>query len=97
MYKELEVRRGIMLLDEKKPDWRDSFDPESLNMLYIGGCVLYQVFGGYTEGLDALGINYGGLEFEYGFDCDLQDDLRKDEFNETWKQLAKQPQASPVY
>ncbi len=90
MYKELEVRRGIMLLDEKAPEWREKFDPETLDMLYIGGCVLYQVFGGFTEGLEALGINYGGLEFDYGFDLDMQAH-HKDEFNETWKQLA-QPQ-----
>ncbi len=95
MYKELEVRRGIMLLDEKKPDWRDSFDPGSLDMEDIDHCVLTQVFGGYIVGLSALGID--GSEYTHGFELLSTESSRLDEWNETWKQLVGQSKASPVY
>ncbi len=58
MYQQEQVERGIALLDEKKPTWREKFDPDALEMSWYTTCTLGQVFGGYEDGLWVLGITH---------------------------------------
>lgn len=67
------VQRGVALLDQRVPDWRERIDVERLDMAVSAHCVLGQLNGGhrtptpYTAGLDALGLDYQGGE-EHGFE-----------------------------
>ncbi len=53
------------LLDAKWPGWATKIDRDLLNMR--AHCILYQIYGGYSDGLIALEINR--TIFEY-FLCD---------------------------
>lgn len=51
------VRKGAAFLDENGPaDWRGSIAPTKLDLGNGGTCVLGQVYGDYSRGLDRLGI-----------------------------------------
>src|SRR6266700_3484961 len=56
MYQQEQVERGIALLDEKKPTWREKFVPAALEMSWYTTCILGQVYGEYMDGLWYLGI-----------------------------------------
>jgi hypothetical protein len=49
------VAKGIYLLDCEAGNWRELVDPEQLETTSYRYCVLGQVHGTYSEGLDALG------------------------------------------
>lgn len=56
------VLRGIQLLDEKMPDWRDKIDPKTLDLANDCNCVIGQLFGSYyytNSRLDIYGPDYG--------------------------------------
>ncbi len=104
MYRESEVRRGIVLLDEKLPDWRIRFDPGNLDMSRCSTCVLGQVFGSYGEGLVALGVNYEQAPV-YGFDLPNIPSNSTEwefsmaqyrEFGNTWRNLTNPPRSDLV-
>lgn len=62
------VGRGVALLDEHNPDWREHVDSHSLNMSSSCGCVLGQVYGSYDAGLAALGMSeFGSEPSRFGF------------------------------
>ena len=50
------VLRGVALLDEKVPNWRDRVKKDRLQMWDCFYCVLGQLFGYYSTGLKALNI-----------------------------------------
>jgi hypothetical protein len=69
------VRKGVTLLDETTPNWRDSVSTATLHMNRSSHCVLGQVYGSYWAGLSALDIDEHGKD--YGFHIDysqLEDD-----------------------
>ena len=57
------VSRGAQLLDSLKPGWREMV--QDLQMASNKRCVLGQLFGGFTAGLENLGVE-GATD--YGFD-----------------------------
>lgn len=67
------VARGVALLDEHVPDWRDRIDPNRLNMIDGCRCVLGQVFdagpfaveSGYWIGAHELGL-WDDIHIEQG-------------------------------
>ena len=59
------VRRGATLLDERLPGWPSRLDAATLNLFNSRLCVLGQLYGDYTLGLGALGIERSARE--YGF------------------------------
>lgn len=73
---ERRVQKGMELLDEQKPDWRESIHIESLNIGTIHTCVLGQVFGNYFRGKDVLNLNdyEGGDARDLGFIAVYSDD-----------------------
>ncbi len=63
-----QFERGVALMDSKLEDnWIYGVDPDTLDMSSAFKCVLGQFFGGYFEGREWLGIEYG-MGHEYGFD-----------------------------
>lgn len=74
------VDRGVALLDEREPNWRDQVDPRYLDMRTACNCILGQVYGrgpfadpGWSLGLHELGLAFNSddltLQYaaEYGF------------------------------
>ena len=61
------VKSGIALLDAHfgGSSWKTDIDLDTLDLGSCGVCVLGQLFGDYSEGLDELGIGGG---YSYGFD-----------------------------
>lgn len=51
------VDKGVELLDQQQPGWRDRIDVSSLDMHQGGSCVLGQLFGDYFDGRSKLGLN----------------------------------------
>ena len=48
------VDRGIKILDRQLPLWRQKINIESLNMIDGECCIIGQLFGEYSKGLDEL-------------------------------------------
>jgi hypothetical protein len=63
------VARGVALLDERVPGWREKINVETLDMGDYCFCVLGQQFGDFGEGLINLDFDLGDgdLAREYGF------------------------------
>ena len=79
------VAKGVMLLDEKQPDWRDSVDVERFNIHCIFSCLLTQVFGSWGEGKHELSLRDGRHAAEYGFELAELGFSREDvELNDEW-------------
>jgi hypothetical protein len=66
---EVRVARGVALLDETVPDWRQRIDVETLDMTDGTQCVVGQVFAAaYWYGLGRLGLDEGSWDsHDYGF------------------------------
>ena len=74
------VLRGVALLDEKVPDWRERINPDRLSMVSCNSCILGQLFGNYFEGARMLGI-YGS---DYGFNVSGEDTYLR--LRQLWKE-----------
>lgn len=66
------VARGIEILNDRDPDWREMIDAAILDMSDAWLCILGQRFGEYTQGLDELapgpGIDHGAWAISHGFE-----------------------------
>jgi hypothetical protein len=51
------VERGAEYLDEDWPDWPERIDLETLDLNGGDRCVLGQLFGGFREGREILGLS----------------------------------------
>lgn len=84
------VSRGVALLDERKPNWRELIDTKKLDMTCQYNCILGQVYRSYMQGLSALfTVN---LSFDHacnhGFHLPVGSDRDNDGFDELaeeWK------------
>jgi hypothetical protein len=88
MFKE-QIARGIALINEKMPDWRENISIESLEMSMGDSCILGQLYsGGYSEGIDhLLGCHVGPDErlafaVAHGFNI-----AEADEDGHAWEEL----------
>lgn len=59
------VQNGSNLLDRVRPGWRDEIDLDTLDIGSLDCCVMGQLYGSYTRGLDALGLT--GKATAHGF------------------------------
>jgi hypothetical protein len=90
------VLRGLRLLEESRPDWFYAIDVLSLNIVDYGNCVLAQVYGSYTAGMEELFHNYSYDDIwghNYGFnipnDCPVEQVLYVRHYTENlWILLA---------
>lgn len=64
------IDKGVRLLDEKIPGWRDEIDWKELDIQFIDKCILGQLAGAHygEEILDILGFTSWEDSAEYGFD-----------------------------
>lgn len=67
---EIEVRRGIALLDRVRPGWIDEVDLGKLNINCCLDCVLGQLFGDYRFGYYELRLDTIPERQFYGFSYD---------------------------
>ena len=56
------VKKGADLLDRARPGWQDGIELDRLNIASSFRCILGQVYGEYSVGCEALGINGWGDE-----------------------------------
>ncbi len=61
------VGAGAALLDGRLPGWRDLVDVDRLDLAVCDECVLGQIFGDYSRGVDALGLTQADA-IQLGFD-----------------------------
>jgi len=64
----LAVKKGIFLLDEKVPGWREKIDVAELDMTSPCHCILGQVTGDYFLACEDLSLEQAEA-VELGFDC----------------------------
>lgn len=83
-----QIAKGIDYLDSVNPNWRESVNPASLNMVNARSCVLGQVFGNYYEavqGVRAAGKYPAALGFTYDGQGSLSDAPWSD-LNQQWRE-----------
>jgi hypothetical protein len=61
------VQRGRDLLDAMAPGWANRIDTIDLDMGADNHCILGQLFGGYEEGKQALGLANDDIAAHHGF------------------------------
>ena len=91
---EEQIKRGVQVLNEKKPGWAYSINIESLNIITPAYCVLGQVYGGYSDGLAELRIHYVDAG-NYGFTLTtLPSDAAEDwdTLTQEWKETIRRIQ-----
>lgn len=80
------VKRGMALLEEKYgPEWASKVDLDILDLGSSSSCVLGQVYGDWSEGVEALGLNTDGGDLDdshFGFDS--QGDETYAELGRVW-------------
>jgi len=90
---EQQIARGMALLDERRPGWREEIDPGSLDLEDDSMCVLGQLYGvdDFIDGLDAVGLSMY-QPIEHGFDIG-NDDLPElyAVLTAEWRQALTQP------
>ena len=86
----IRVAKGIAKLDEFRPEWRELINWETLEIWEPRKCLLFQIFGGYFEGLNAMGIHEPGSF--YGFDLSTHDGTGENFalLTEIWKEMASE-------
>jgi hypothetical protein len=74
------VQRGAALLDDLDPQWFEHIDLGRLDMGECARCILGQIYGNYTTGLDRIGndldqpawLGYSrDLEVSHGFEAEV--------------------------
>lgn len=79
------IKRGIALLDEQEPYWREHVVPEKLRMSHIHACVLGHVYGNYSIGLEVLGLPEWEQSAYHGFT--IPDDINPMLESNEWRAL----------
>lgn len=65
------VEAGAAFLDERHPGWVDDIDTEKLDLIDCRVCVLGQLFGSFSRGLDTLDLGDRSAR-RFGFDTFLE-------------------------
>lgn len=60
------VASGAAFLDEKYPAWRQKIDVDTIDISDGDYCILGQLYGSYSRGMDLLRLSYDGVE-DFGF------------------------------
>lgn len=94
-----EIAKGVKLLDQSQPDWRDEINLSTLDMGSNCYCVLGQLYGSYSAGADDLAIDLDSED--YGFELPLSNDSRPatgyDILTKEWKEAIEgPPKAQPT-
>ena len=60
------AQKGAAFLDRVLPDWASRVNPAAIRIESTTECVLGQIYGRFSEGVNALGISFG-QSARYGF------------------------------
>jgi len=63
-----DTQKSALLLDKRHPGWDKKIDLNTLSMYDANNCVLAQLYGGYTKGLDEIGLANGHEEYNFVMD-----------------------------
>lgn len=100
------VKAGVAFLDDNASeyasltDWRNKLDLSKLNIASGQSCVLGQLFGDYTTGIDRLGLTSTSARrkgFESDTYGDYGDSVTSDELNQAWKEALGNEIVGRVY
>lgn len=80
------VARGVALLDEKVPGWRERIDLSELNVAGFYSCPLGQVGGDYEVGAKLVGLVVGPATVEHGFYLGEDVPGTFEELNAAWRE-----------
>src|SRR5882762_2911653 len=82
---EEQIKSGVQVLNKKRPGWAQRIEIESLNIISPAYCIIGQVYGSYSDGLEVLRIHHMDAE-NYGFA------LNKSpyEYHEEWETLTQE-------
>ena len=70
---EQRVDLGLQLLDREVEGWRDRIDSAILDINSLNLCPLGQLFGGFQEGAEKLGLwESTEAQIEFGFDAEIK-------------------------
>jgi hypothetical protein len=78
------VKRGVALLDERLPTWRQRVNPDTLDLANGCRCIVGQVLGDYDEGVALLGLSQRDAE-RYGFFTSGRQTFRS--LTEAWQRV----------
>lgn len=81
---EKRVLAGAKFLDGERPGWRNAINVELLDVADGNCCVLGQLYGTYSEGVEALDLSRGEI-IDYGFDSSMGSPTY--DLTEAWKRL----------
>jgi hypothetical protein len=93
---ETRIERGMRLLDELEPGWRERVDLGRLDMSSCLTCILGQLYGDYTQGLSELGVWDAEA---YGFDTygpDPTTSQRYQELTAAWQEALRPAGEEPA-
>lgn len=82
LFDKIRVRRGMRLLDERAPGWRERVRPEQLRIETVHHCVLGQVYGNYRVGANTLGLS-DARAYSHGFSATTTKACR--ELSDVWR------------
>ena len=85
------VRRGAELLDRVHPGWREKIQIDTLDISSTRHCILGQLYGSYSEGLNAVGRVWTGRH--WGFI--LLSPLFEPVLQQAWKEEVQRPKGIP--
>ncbi len=94
MFREENVRRGMALLDERSPGWRQEIEVEFINVESPIDCPLGQVYNTYYNGLRELGLSVeesvacGFSLYDVVYDLQMYP-IYAEQMNFTWKGLLR--------
>lgn len=86
------VWAGIGFLDSRVPRWRKKIDLKKLDLRYSDCCVLGELYGDYSEGVDRLFGGDNDKAIELGFD--VEDYTQDEDADSEYKQLTAEWRAA---
>lgn len=90
------VRRGMKLLDEHMPGWKDKLNVQQLDMSSSYACVLGQLYKSLLNGRQALKLSQWVDVVNNGFGVSMSDQYRGNELTTVWVEEIQKDQPAPV-
>lgn len=84
------VERGTKLLDERRPNWFEEINVETLNIADYGNCILAQLNGGSFTDENITGHDNSEQDYCHGFDLPYGGDYFAANLkilNDEWKRV----------
>ena len=86
------VSQGAGILDRIKSGWETQIKPRRLNIASAPHCILGQLYGGYSNGLETLrraGVLEPASSLGFAYGATLVDAITSDELTAAWRRLIR--------